>query len=293
MPTRTSRPSVSRAHLSSPTKHFESSNVDLAWHTHQIAPRRYHPYSIKTTLYRFVDHDDKIPENGLSKAFEWTSKQYQKLTNGQIYSECICWYCEAVRETHNYGGLFTRSATAVARQSAIQPHNRADISSDPNKSPHISAHNSVHVIGDSAFIDARQTKVEALKSRYEAVRRRIQNRKREGTLGSGVGNWQDASQANQSSNSSHMPLYALAYGVPLLTLPFLLPYAPDPAITNELYPCDPICVTRTPGAAGNCVAGTCGGGVSAGACCGDGGAGGGDGSGAGGDGGGGGGCGGC
>jgi hypothetical protein len=67
-------------------------DVDLAWHTHQLSPSRYYMYTVAKTG-RFIDHDDKIDENTLSKQFEWTSKVYQELY-GEVYSACTCWYCE-------------------------------------------------------------------------------------------------------------------------------------------------------------------------------------------------------
>lgn len=60
---------------------------------------------------RFIDHDDKIEEDKLSTAFEWTSKTYQELY-GEVYSECICWYCEAVRTSH--------SSTLASKLSILQ-----------------------------------------------------------------------------------------------------------------------------------------------------------------------------
>jgi hypothetical protein len=67
-------------------------DVDLAWHTHQLSPGAYYRYTVDKTR-RFVDHDDKIDDNTLSRQFEWTSKVYQD-TYGEVYSECTCWYCE-------------------------------------------------------------------------------------------------------------------------------------------------------------------------------------------------------
>lgn len=67
-------------------------DVDLAWHTHQLTPRDYYAFTTKLTG-KFIDHDDKIDENALSEAFEWTTKTYQNLYN-EVYSECTCWYCE-------------------------------------------------------------------------------------------------------------------------------------------------------------------------------------------------------
>lgn len=74
-------------------------DVDLAWHTHQLSPAAYYTWIGEKVGGKFVDHDDKIEENALSAAFEWTSKTYQE-TYGEVYSECTCWYCESVRASH-------------------------------------------------------------------------------------------------------------------------------------------------------------------------------------------------
>jgi hypothetical protein len=65
-------------------------DVDLAWHTHQLSPRSYHDHMLAHTQ-RLINHDDKISEDALSTAFEWTSKMYQEWYN-EVYSECTCWY---------------------------------------------------------------------------------------------------------------------------------------------------------------------------------------------------------
>ncbi|KAF4832764.1 Glycine-rich domain-containing protein 1 [Colletotrichum tropicale] len=70
-------------------------DVDLAWHTHQLSPRAYYDYTIAETA-AFVDHNDKVDEDKLSTAFDWTCKTYQERF-GEVYSECKCWYCETVR----------------------------------------------------------------------------------------------------------------------------------------------------------------------------------------------------
>jgi len=72
-------------------------DVDLAWHTHQLSPRAYYAYTVGN-CGRFVDHDDKVPEDKLSEEFAWTTKRYQELF-GEAYSECTCWYCEAIQAT--------------------------------------------------------------------------------------------------------------------------------------------------------------------------------------------------
>jgi hypothetical protein len=67
-------------------------DVDLGWHTHQLSPKQYFEYTMKK-CGKFIDHDDKIDEDALSNAFEWTSITYEKLFQ-EVYSECTCWYCE-------------------------------------------------------------------------------------------------------------------------------------------------------------------------------------------------------
>jgi hypothetical protein len=76
-------------------------DVDLAWHTAQLSPKAYYDYSIQK-CNKFIDHDDKIAEDKLATAFEWTSKTYQELY-GEVYSECTCWYCESLRVSHISG----------------------------------------------------------------------------------------------------------------------------------------------------------------------------------------------
>ncbi|KAI8193165.1 Glycine-rich domain-containing protein 1 [Colletotrichum sp. SAR 10_65] len=70
-------------------------DVDLAWHTHQLSPRSYYDYTVAETA-AFVDHNDKVDEDKLSTAFEWTCKTYQERF-GEVYSECKCWYCEMTK----------------------------------------------------------------------------------------------------------------------------------------------------------------------------------------------------
>lgn len=59
-------------------------DVDLGWHTHQLSPKSYYDYTMQK-CQKFIDHDDKIEEDALSQAFEWTSKTYEKLYQ-EVYS---------------------------------------------------------------------------------------------------------------------------------------------------------------------------------------------------------------
>ncbi len=83
-------------------------DVDLAWHTHQLSPSAYYKYTVDRTR-RFVDHDDKVDDNTLSRQFEWTSKVYQELY-GEVYTECTCWYCEGMFPVNKAAELNTDKA---------------------------------------------------------------------------------------------------------------------------------------------------------------------------------------
>ncbi|KAK5135942.1 hypothetical protein LTR08_004400 [Meristemomyces frigidus] len=145
----------SETHMAVPTL-----DVDLAWHTHQLSPYNYMIYTIKMTK-QFVDHDDKVAETTLNDSFEWTSKRYQRLY-GEPYSECTCWYCEAVRESHTHpvSKLFnTRSNKAI--NSLVH-----DTDQDPRKSVHISTHNAVRPEDDLKYKVIANRKVDALQKEY-------------------------------------------------------------------------------------------------------------------------------
>ncbi|KAH8693824.1 hypothetical protein BGW36DRAFT_361660 [Talaromyces proteolyticus] len=286
-------------HMSVPTL-----DVDLAWHTHQLSPSRYMDYSrIQSKRYvteTFIDHDDKVDEAKLSEAFHWTSNMYRKVTNGEIYSECTCWYCEATREATIYQNPlgFASSSTRRARLIAENLHDDPTISSDPNKNPHISAHNAVNIQGtDPRYQGAARIRELRLRSNGEKARRREEKRRAK----AGANN--DRSRSNNNSNNDAYYYYPMVWGYPYY-YPGYAPYMCDPGISGGAYPCNPACMNVGAGAYGNCAAGSCGGAVAAGSCggagsgggaCGGGGggcAGGAAGGGCGGGGGGGGGCGG-
>ncbi|KAJ5389971.1 uncharacterized protein N7496_001039 [Penicillium cataractarum] len=239
-------------------------DVDLAWHTHQLQPRRYYKYStrIKSSGLRiFFDHDDKVDENKLSESFEWTSKMYRRATDGAIYSECTCWYCEATRAPDLYDRLFNMGSASRARDNADTLHDRADISSDPDKNPHISAHNAVRP-SSLASLDPRVSQLQRIRlhQNYEKAVRRAEKRGRV------------RSDAQRSKDGGYEPYYYAPYvwGYPIV-VPYYGPYMCDPGISSDSYACNPSCMNVNAGAVGNCCSGTCGGGVAAGACGGAGG----------------------
>ncbi|KAK9326097.1 hypothetical protein V1517DRAFT_103502 [Lipomyces orientalis] len=226
-------------------------DVDLAWHTHQLSPARYYSYSVAKTNI-FIDHDDKIEENKLSDAFKWTSRMYQKLTGGEIYSECTCWYCEAIRESHTSttGRLFS-SSDRNAQTALNRLHDNTDVSADPNKTPHISAHNAVKT-DSAATRTAAAVKAAQLEASYQKACRRAKKRGRD----------------PPTRDDDYMFSY-YAWGYPLYYPGlFYAPYMAPVAITGSMYPCNPSCMSATQGAAGNCCQGTCGAGMAAGGSCG-------------------------
>ncbi|KAF2089653.1 hypothetical protein K490DRAFT_55237 [Saccharata proteae CBS 121410] len=149
-------------------------DVDLAWHTHQTRPQSYFSNSDHLTS-KLIDHDDKIEENMLDTAFEWTSKTYQK-AYGEAYSECTCWYCEAIRESHTspLSRLFKTNnhlATASLHTSSSPHHQKNPSNNDALPSPHISAHPAIRTPDSTARSEIRRAQID--KSYNAACRRAV------------------------------------------------------------------------------------------------------------------------
>jgi hypothetical protein len=236
-------------------------DVDLAWHTHQLNPSRYYNYSTKQAnkagIRVFIDHDDKVDEDKLSDGFSWTSKTYRRITNGGVYSECTCWYCEATRTPDLYDRLITVGSVSRAREAADSLHDRPDISSDPNKNPHISAHNAVRPASLYTPTD-RLGSVHYLhlKSNYQKAARRAEKRvrQRSGSKSSTSDKKEKERDRAFAADPYYMPY---AYGYPIF-VPYYAPYMADPCINSDVYASNPGCMNTTSGAVGNCCSGTCG-----------------------------------
>lgn len=223
-------------------------DVDLAWHTHQLNPSAYLQYTVAESK-TFIDHDDKVAEAKLTDSFAWTSKTYQKIY-GEPYSECTCWYCEAVRESHtSTASRLFRSSTATA---AEELH---DVPSDPKKSVHISSHNAVRPEGDPSYDMACQKRTAELEKAYEKACHR-------------------ADKKGRKRPKRDDYYYSDAYGFPVY-MPAYAPFVGAMAFTPVIYPVNPGCMALGAGAVGNCCAGTCGATVAAGSCGGSGACGGG------------------
>ncbi|KAI4728109.1 hypothetical protein E4T49_04006 [Aureobasidium sp. EXF-10728] len=214
-------------------------DVDLAWHTHQLTPSKYLQYTVAQSR-TFIDHDDKVAEAKLTDAFADTSKIYQKLY-GEPYSECTCWYCEAVRESH------TSTASRIFRSNvATAAENLHAVPADPKKSVHISTHNAVRPTGDKAYDDGVAKRLAELEKAFDKACQR-------------------ADKKGNPRPKRDDYYYSDAYGYPVY-IPAYAPYYGAMPYTPVVYPVNPGCMAVGVGAVGNCCAGTCGAGAAAGSC---------------------------
>ncbi|KAL9611357.1 MAG: hypothetical protein Q9167_004006, partial [Letrouitia subvulpina] len=158
-------------------------DVDLAWHTHQLTPSSYYAYSLSKTSI-FISHDDKIPDFSLSTAFERTSKLYQSLFH-EIYSECTCWYCESIRESHtSTASRLLKPSTSRAMENSLRAiggssstHPDGDDDDDEKKRVHISAHSAIQPRDESSRIKARAQAVKLDQAYRKAVKHAKRNKR--------------------------------------------------------------------------------------------------------------------
>ncbi|KAF3090186.1 hypothetical protein TWF102_009402 [Orbilia oligospora] len=213
-------------------------DIDLAWHTHQTMPHNYYTYTVGATA-RFVDHDDKIDESKLSTAFEYTTKEYQKIYK-EAYSECGCWYCQVVRQ---------QTVGSVSRIFSKKPI-EFDCGTDEPRN-HLSTHGVVRV-EDRAMEMQRKILKANLDKAYKKL---YEERKKKG---------KKPPARPDYWGYYYGPYYPYAYypyGVP-----YIPPFGMDPCIGSGVYGCNPGCVATAAGAYGNCIAGACGTQVANGGC---------------------------
>lgn len=230
-------------------------DVDLAWHTHQLSPFRYYLFCESHTD-SLINHDDKVEEGKLSDSFEWTSKEYQRLTGGHLYSTCTCWYCEAVHEStlpSSEPKLFKFTASSKAIDNELALHSEKN----PDRGVHISSHNSILPKGVSRD-EYRQLR---LKNQFQKISRRLKKR----GIDIAIENLKDSKTKHEGVSYD---AELMRWGILPVYLPFFAPYMSDIDISNNnsMYAKNPACANFSPGAVGNCVSGTCSGRISAGAC---------------------------
>lgn len=83
-----------------------TTDIDLFWHTHQLSPGPYRQFCIRH-VGRFMNHDDKVAEESLTRTFDNTQELYTQQFGGE-YDGCLCWPCEMERndrDTAGKGGL--------------------------------------------------------------------------------------------------------------------------------------------------------------------------------------------
>ncbi|KAJ4361845.1 hypothetical protein N0V83_010786 [Neocucurbitaria cava] len=219
-------------------------DVDLAWHTHQLAPPVYYRYTLAETK-KFLNHDDKIPESNLHTAFQATSLAYEK-KYGQPYSECSCWYCECTREPlrSNFLNKFSSRRSSLS----VDKLDEKGFTKDAHLGPHVSAHNAL-VLDDEKTARERRRELEELDLQYAKVVKRYQKKKK-------------GEEAPRRDNDAY--LFG-AYGYPMYyPMPIYVPYYADPSCTQEQYDKS----AGGSGSSGGCVAATCAVSTSLGACAG-------------------------
>ncbi|KAL1904485.1 hypothetical protein Sste5344_009773 [Sporothrix stenoceras] len=203
---------------------------------------------------KFIDHDDKIDKDKVHLAFEYTSKIYQE-KYGEVYSECTCWYCEAVRAAHVSS---VGSRLGLSRQGDIvDKFHKSGASSKcpaPDRAAHVSTHNAV------LFVD-------------NDVRSKVTRQIRAAQLARLDNNYAKAVRRAERSGRKLPPReeYYDHWGYQYyIYSPYIYPLY----FNTGYYYASPGFVPMGAGEWANCASGSCGaGGIAAGACGGPGGCG--------------------
>jgi hypothetical protein len=187
-------------------------DVDLVWHTHQLSPARYYKHSVAVTN-QLIDHDDKVKETVLSDSFARTTQIYER-TFKEVYSECMCWYCQAIREINStWFSMGTRWAHNTFTEQAIK--GEYDPTQDGEK--HISAHSAI-----PSDRREREAHYNQLRDEYEKAFKRVSRR-------ASKYNRPIPENFSYEKNPTFFPYYAMA-------------------LTPAFYPVAPLCSTGTYGA---------------------------------------------
>ncbi|GKT43457.1 glycine-rich domain-containing protein 1 [Colletotrichum spaethianum] len=222
-------------------------DVDLAWHTHQLSPQSYFVFTLAKTS-AFVDHNDKVDEDKLSTAFEWTSKTYQERF-GEIYAQCKCWYCETVRVM----ALPATKMFSIGKEEKLLEawHATAKANNVPMpptvESAHISSHPAVHTNETTAHrATTRPLRLEyrnRLEETHSKARKRASTRFKV-----------DSGKRMGPRGEDRTPFWGKDV---VIDGPWASGLAA--ATTSAMYPAPPGFVNIGPGSVGSCATGTCGG----------------------------------
>ncbi|KAK0644786.1 Glycine-rich domain-containing protein 1, partial [Lasiodiplodia hormozganensis] len=243
-------------------------DVDLAWHTHQTLPSNYYNFCQTICNGVFIDHDDKVEEAKLDESFEWTSKTYQRMF-GEPYSECTCWYCEAIRESHTSPLSRLFKTTNHSASASLHEADGVDHPSDPHSGPHISSHSSVRTNNSYAWSAARRSHLE--RAFASAVRRAKKEGReppvREEYYAAQANTHLDVGDKKKKNKDDRNSSNAYYYGA--ACAPFIgYAYGPYPlGGVGYVGGSDPGFAETGSGMSGGCCQGTCGGMIGAGGGC--------------------------
>ncbi|KAK1638610.1 hypothetical protein BDP81DRAFT_392061 [Colletotrichum phormii] len=202
-------------------------DVDLAWHTHQLSPQSYFDFPLAKTG-TFLDHNDKVDEDKLSTAFEWTSKTYQE-KHGEIYSECKCWYCEILEAWH---------AASKVNNVPMPP---------AAESAHVSSHPAVHTNETTAQRTATRPLRLEYRNTLEATHSKARKRASE-TFKADSGKRMGPRGEDKTSFWGKDVAVDGPWASVLAAV-----------TTSSMYPVGPGFANMGPGVVGSCATGTCGG----------------------------------
>ncbi|KAL1837775.1 hypothetical protein VTJ49DRAFT_3411 [Mycothermus thermophilus] len=238
-------------------------DVDLAWHTNQLTPSRYYARTVRMTG-RFVNHDDKVLDDTLSRQFEWTSKVYQQMY-GEVYSECTSIRTSHISPVGSALGISTqeRVAESFYTSGAASLH-------PPSNSAHISSHPSVRLSQTTRLQSGpwmkRREVLARLAARHQANLEKALARAKERALKRGRtppekpsevvrGKGKQDEKSKKKDDDAYYYYYYDHWGYPYF---YAHPYAYALWWTPGLYmgatPCD---MATGSGHTGGCVAGTC------------------------------------
>lgn len=145
-----------RQPLDKPIMMVPTLDIDLYWHTHQLAFCSYLQHCLAAEAHVFVDHNDRVEQGRLSANFDRTAKLYRDMFDDE-YSLCFCWYCTAARNrparpTTLMDKLFKKKKRLVPQfESSALLHDASEAGMT-----HISDHNVIHWPGTIGLRNRRQ-----------------------------------------------------------------------------------------------------------------------------------------